>query len=267
MLPVLFFIITLSPVFAQTQSLISISTSESSYQSGDTVFISGKVTSIIADTPILIQIIVEGKFVDIAQILPAQDGTFTHTVIASGPLWIKEGQYTVRATYGQGNVAEVFFNFLTKKSTQETSKIFEVDAGSSGTFDIKYTIQGAAIKDIVVDSRIFAIVVLIETEDDGTLILDLPRKSFDAKKSNGADDTFIILIDGIEVPYEETSTTADSRTISIEFEEGDEDIEIIGTFVIPEFGTIAILILIVAIISIIALTRYKNASMGLIKNF
>jgi predicted secreted protein with PEFG-CTERM motif len=38
------------------------------------------------------------------------------------------------------------------------------------------------------------------------------------------------------------------------FPEGAEEIEIIGTFVIPEFGAIAALILAVAIISIIAVS-------------
>ena len=54
----------------------------------------------------------------------------------------------------------------------------------------------------------------------------------DAKKTYNQDDAFIILIDGREVPYREISTNVDSRTIIIEFQEGDSDIKIIGTFVI-----------------------------------
>jgi predicted secreted protein with PEFG-CTERM motif len=70
---------------------------------------------------------------------------------------------------------------------------------------------------------------------------------------------FIILIDGVEVPYKEIATDVDSRTITIEFEEGDSDIEIIGTFVVPEFGAISILILIVGIISMIFLsTKFRR---------
>ncbi|MDX1533885.1 MAG: PEFG-CTERM sorting domain-containing protein, partial [Nitrosopumilaceae archaeon] len=66
-----------------------------------------------------------------------------------------------------------------------------------------------------------------------------------------------ILIDGIEVPYEEISTNSQKRTIKIQFEEGDSDIEIIGTFIVPEFGTIAILVLAITIVSVIALSRNK----------
>ena len=107
---------------------------------------------------------------------------------------------------------------------------------------------------MIVDSEIFALIVILETEDDGSITLDLPRESIDAKTSNDIDDTFIILIDGVEVPYREIATNAQSRTISIEFEEGDSDIEIIGTFVIPEFGSIVMIVLVIGIISTIILS-------------
>ncbi len=97
----------------------------------------------------------------------------------------------------------------------------------------------------------------VQSDDDGVLTVELPRDSIDAIKSDGSDDTFIILIDGVEVPYDPVLIKSDSRTITIEFEDGDSDIEIIGTFVIPEFGTIAFMILAVAIISTIIITK-KN---------
>ena len=56
------------------------------------------------------------------------------------------------------------------------------------------------------------------------------------------------------MPYREITTNSEARTITIEFEEGDSDIEIIGTFVVPEFGSIAIIILFVGIISTIFLS-------------
>jgi len=67
----------------------------------------------------------------------------------------------------------------------------------------------------------------------------------------------LIFIDGAEVRPEETSTTQTSRILKIDFEEGDSDIEIIGTFVVPEFGSIAILILFLAIISAIFVSSKK----------
>ena len=54
--------------------------------------------------------------------------------------------------------------------------------------------------------------------------------------------------------------TSTDRKITIAFPAGAETIEIIGTYVIPEFGTIAAMILAVAIISIIAVSAKSRLS-------
>lgn len=243
--------------FAQTNELLSVITSENSYEEGDTIVISGNVTAVILDTPVTLQIFHEGNLVDIAQITVAQDGKFTHTMLAKGPLWQKDGKYILRVSYGANYMVETNFEYNTKLSVIETTDIFEVDAGSYGTFDVHYTVRGATVKSMIVDPEVFALIVIVETQDDGSITLDLPRESIDAK-NDSTDDSFIILIDGVEVPYKEIATDVDSRTITIEFEQGDSDIEIIGTSVIPEFGSIATLILIVGIVSIILLSsKYR----------
>ena len=111
---------------------------------------------------------------------------------------------------------------------------------------------------MVVDVEQFAVVAQIDAIDEGKITLDLPREFIGAEKQDGKDDTFIILIDGIEVDYEETPNVgADSRIISINFEQEDSDIEIIGTYVIPEFGSIVMVILIIGIMSTILISRNK----------
>ncbi|MFB5630309.1 MAG: PEFG-CTERM sorting domain-containing protein [Nitrosopumilaceae archaeon] len=243
-------------VNAQSQSF-SVDTSQKAYEEGERIVVSGQVAAIIADTPVTLQIFHQGNLIDIAQVVVAQDGNYAHTFIAQGPLWQKDGEYTVRAFYGTATI-ETSFDFFSKQALIDTTDIFEVDAGSYGTFDIDYTIRGATIKDMIVDSDIFALIAIIDTVDDGAITLKLPRESIDAKKSNNQDDTFIILIDGVEVPYKEITTNSEFRTITIEFEEGDSDIEIIGTFVVPEFGNIVIIILVVGIISTILFsTKFK----------
>jgi len=249
--------ITSATPYAQGQ-LIFVETSQNSYEEGETIVVSGNVTSIITDTPVLLRIIYEGNFVEIAQIEIAQDGNYAHTILAQGPKWQKDGKYTVSVSYGSSATIETSFEFFTKGSGEETTNTFDVDAGSYGTFDVDYTVRGATVKEMIVDSEIFALIVILETDDDGAITLKLPRESIDATKTGDQDDTFIILIDGIEVPYREISTNADSRTITIEFEEGDSDIEIIGTFVIPEFGSIVMIILVIGIVSTILLSaKYR----------
>ena len=109
--------------------------------------------------------------------------------------------------------------------------------------------------------------LLVETtmNSNGNLILKFPRESFDAQKSDGADDTFIILISKennepknfVQVEYEEIAVSSDYRTVRIPLEEGDKWVEVIGTYVIPEFGSIVIIILIVAVSSSIIISKSR----------
>ncbi|MFQ5476518.1 MAG: PEFG-CTERM sorting domain-containing protein [Nitrosopumilus sp.] len=248
-------IISTGTVFAQ-ESIISVQTDDSSYDEGDTIVVSGSVNTVIGETPVIIQLFTEGNLVDIAQIVVAQDGSFTKTFLAEGALWKKSGEYTVVASY-QDNTIESEFSYTPKSESIETTTNFEVDAGSHGTFDVEYTIKGGTIKDIVVDEEIFAIIAQIDSVDEGTITLDLPREFIGAEKQDGKDDTFIILIDGIEVAYQESVVHSESRIITINFEEGDSDIEIIGTYVVPEFGTIVMMILVMGIMATIVVSRNK----------
>ena len=248
-------IISTGTAFAQ-EALISIQTDDNNYDEGDAIIVSGNVQTVIGATPVILQIFNEGNLIDIAQLTVAQDGSFTKTFLAEGGSWKKSGEYTIRASYQEHQI-ETEFSYTPKSKVIETTENYDVDAGSHGTFDVKYTIKGGTVKNMIVDSDTFAVIVQIDAADEGTITLDLPREFIGAEKQDGKDDTFIILIDGIEVAYEESVVHSESRVISIDFEEGDSDIEIIGTYVVPEFGTIVMMILIVGIMTTILVARNK----------
>ena len=257
-------ILSTGTVFAQedTESIIppiTVQTDDKNYDEGDTIVISGKVITAIKGVNIVLQLFTEGNMIEIAQITIAQDGTYSHTILAEGPLWKKSGTYVVRSSYevGGGTIAEAEFEYVPKSDIVETKENFEVNAGSRGTFDVEYTIKGGIVNDIIINSNNFALEVEIETTDDGSITLDLPREFIGAEKQDGKDDVFIILIDGIDVAYEESVVLSESRKITITFEEDDSKIEIIGTYVVPEFGTMIMMILVIGIIVIIISTRNK----------
>ena len=68
---------------------------------------------------------------------------------------------------------------------------------------------------------------------------------------------FIILIDDLQTPYDESKSFSEFRTITIDFEEGDSEIQIIGTHVVPEFGALVMIILMIGILSSILLTKNR----------
>ncbi len=90
---------------------ISVSTSEPSYLTGDTIIISGMIDKIFENTPVILQLISTVDLIEIAQIDVESDGAYTHTVIAQGSQWVSDGTYTVKVFYGANNVAETSFEF------------------------------------------------------------------------------------------------------------------------------------------------------------
>nr|WP_238523212.1 PEFG-CTERM sorting domain-containing protein [Nitrosopumilus maritimus] len=257
-------IISTSFVYAQ-ESPITVQTDDNNYDEGDTIVVSGKVNTKIAGVDVVLQLFREGNMLEIAQIKVAQDGTFSHTILAEGPLWTNSGTILVRASYevAGGTIAETEFSYTPKSEVVTTTTNFEVDAGSHGTFDVEYSIKGGEVEDMVVESENFALAISINSTDEGSITLELPREFIGAEKQDGKDEKFIILIsspdnpNGIEADYEEAPVHSDHRTITINFEQGDTDILIIGTYVVPEFGTIAMIVLLVGIMTAIILTRNK----------
>ena len=248
--------ISISSAYSQ-EPFITIFTNNEVFQEGDTIVISGKVQTVIGDTPITLQILRGDNLVEIAQINVAQDGSYSHTIIAEGPLWRNSGEYIARALYGEGNLVEANFSFLESEGISQVTDIFEVDAGNQGTFDIPYSINGGSLEKIEIDEGILGLRIQIDSKTAGAITLELPREFVGAEKQNGGDEVFIILIDNLQVDYDELESNSDTRKISFVFEKGDSEIQIIGTYVIPEFGQIAILILTSGIILSIVAVRSK----------
>ena len=249
-------IISTGTVYAQEYlPIISVQTDDDTYYEGDSIVISGKVNAVIGSTPVTLQTFTgNGDLVNIAQIDIAQDATFSHSILAKGPLWQKQGEYSVKASYGQNGISESKFNYIPNSELNLTN--FKVDTGNE-TFDVKYIIKGGTVKNITTDSDNLTLKVQINSTNNGEILLELPREFIGAERQDGNDEIFIILIDGIQVPYNESLTNSESRTIEIEFNQNDSNIEIIGTYIIPEFGNIVMMILMIGILSTILIARNK----------
>jgi len=214
--------------FAQ-ESQISIQTDDNHYGEGDTIVISGNVARIIGDSPLVVQTFNGGNMVDIIQTIPARDGSFTITLLAEGPQWNQPGEFQIRASY-QDEIAETEFSYTPKSDIVKIINNYEVDAGNHGSFDVEYSIVGGNVQNMNINPDDFALIVQIHSTDEGYLTLELPRAVIGAEKQNGVDDTFIVFIDGIQVSYNETDYDFVSRVIKINFEQGDRDMEILGTY-------------------------------------
>jgi predicted secreted protein with PEFG-CTERM motif len=243
-----------------TAPSITVKTDKNSYTMGDTIVISGQVQAVVPDTPLTIEVLNPNtNIIYVNQINISSDGKYTTTIMAScSPgqqcLWNSNGMYTVKVQYGLPNVTtQAQFTF--QSSNTPVSSVFQVkDPNSLQTFSVTYTITGGNIKDMTIDAQSISLDVSVNSTSDGTITLQMPRTLIDAKTNTGLDESFIILIDGAEVKSQSESSSSDSRTLTIPFLQGDQNIEIIGTQIVPEFGPIAALVLAIAIVSIIAVS-------------
>jgi len=114
-------------------------------------------------------------------------------------------------------------------------------------FSVTYNITNSTLVGLKADKQSDSLIVTMETTGDGTLSITMPRALIDAKINDTTDDTFFVLIDGLDSDFTETKTTTD-RTLTIPFTIGTQEIEIVGKQIIPEFGPLAGMIIAISII-------------------
>jgi predicted secreted protein with PEFG-CTERM motif len=140
---------------------------------------------------------------------------------------------------------------------------FDLSAGGQ-TYPIEYMITGGSVENMTIHGENQTLGVTISSTGNGTLALRLPREVIDSKTAEGTDADFAAFIDNAE--YEEPGEiepSEDTRTLLIGFPAGAGSVDVIGTSVIPEFSTIAVIMLAVAIVGIvIATARYGRFNIG-----
>ena len=270
--------------FGQNESII-LNIDKTSYLEGETISISGEITNMIASNQIsLIIQSPNGNLVALDQMTVGSDKQFSTEIKLGGKLMKQEGTYTIKVQYGEQSITTSFeFGGVTDISENELEEVIVEDTVEDIVMEdsvivdsivtattltiqdstdlISYEITNGKITNVIPDLDAVSLLIDIEAIDNGAITLTIPRSVLDST-INGSDDEFFVLVDGEEVYFEEITTSTD-RTLTIEFLAGAEQIEIIGTFVIPEFGTIAAMILAVAIISIIAISAKSRLSIPL----
>jgi predicted secreted protein with PEFG-CTERM motif len=264
------FMLTISMPLASAQENLSaqkinIVADNTAYQEGDIITITGTIEKVIPGMPVSLQIFFEKNLIQVSQVRVSQDGKFSDTFTASGPQWQNEGTITIKANYGKDSTDEINIEFF-KNTDGDFVSNYEVKIPEGGTFDVPYTMKGGIIEKIEINQENLSLEITIATNSDGSLNINLPRQAIDSKMSNGGDLDFIILMHErnsnfpVQTEYEEDNLELDFRSIKIPIKNGDEKIEIIGTHVVPEFGTIAMIVLAVAIVSIIAVSAKSRLS-------
>jgi predicted secreted protein with PEFG-CTERM motif len=165
----------------------------------------------------------------------------------------------------------------TDTATTEEADVPAINATEGGnwtTFDltvegqthpIEYMITGGSVENMTINSENQTLGVTINSTSNGTLALRLPTEVINSQTDEGEDADFHALIDSVEFADagEIDEPAEDTRTLLIGFPAGAGSIDVLGTSAIPEFSTIAVAVLAVAIVGIIIATaRHGRFNIG-----
>ena len=253
-----------SPAFADhhapsgdQQVPIDFSTDSDTYDHNSVIEIDGKVSNTSRGTDVTVVVTGPMGIVQIDQIAISSDGSFSTTINTASAMMKYDGEYKIKATYGTQDLMRV----------QYVNLVGGIEAGSMAghadehhheeVFDlaseVDYSISGGDVHGVTANVNGNSLVVSIhDAEDGGELTITLPSDVITPFN----DGTFFVLVND----EESDDASQDGNTITVPFDADAETIEIIGTHVVPEFGTIAAIILAVAITSIIVLSAKTKLS-------
>lgn len=252
----------MGPIGSAFAQALTVETDNTDYAAEDTITISGNVGTVVPGQPVLIKVTNPNGAIYRLDQIPATevaaDGSYTYELRVGGNLGIS-GQYTVDATYG-GVTQSTTFNFTSGEGPSDgfdtITMVITAEDGTEDEHEIEYMITGGTLEELTGDQASKTITAVVSADADGELVLRIPRDIADA------DGQFEVFVDGEDVTEEVTDDEGDDvRELRIPIFEGSETVEIVGTFMIPEFGAIAAVVLAVAIVGIIvATTRYSKFS-------
>ena len=259
-----------SQAFAAT--VITIETDKDIYDHASTIILTGNVDPVdLRGSEITIMCKSPGGMgvCGIYQLSVNSDGNFSVSINTATFLMKKDGIYEFQANYSGLADAAVSVELVNAIETSETDEIGTAVTGTAvtgtavtgtdeGSFyklapgQIEYDITCNASPAFFANADDDSIVILLDATDDGILTISLHDeliKPFD-------DGTFVVIVDN-QVMQDFTQI---GNTLTIPCLAGTEKIEIHGSWAIPEFGVIAVMILAVAIISIIVVTAKARLS-------
>ena len=239
---------------------------------GQNISISGETASNTMGPVTLIVTAPNGNLVTIDQIEPDADGIFGTNITIGGQLWSQDGMYTIAAQQGESSLYSIKLSIdvnggvATETSTSNSSLTSDVEAAAteaaaaivaeeSGLSITASAIQGSDTIGITGQTS--------KTNEDVTLTVTSPNGNIVSidQLSPGSDGSFAtdIVIGGQLWSQDGIYTVTAQQGIAAAYKDTVE-VDVLDGLVVPEFGTIAAMILAVAIISIIAISSKSRLS-------
>ena len=244
---------------------ITMETDKTVYDHASVITVTGNVEPVDpngSDVTIIIVRAVPSGIAGIAQVSVNSDGDFSTTINTATGSMKYDTTYLIKAQYVDAEITvsieltaadETYSseNVTATTVTPETeTSLSELVGGGPIEYDLTCSATSPTFWPNADDSTLE---IHMEATHDGILTITLHEEVI---KPFG-DGTFFVFVNGEEVQ----DFVQDGNTLIIPCKAGDEKIEIVGSWAVPEFGTIAAMILVVAIVAIIAVSAKTKLSL------
>ena len=262
LVPIALLILSGTGIVSQTfaETVLTLDTDKQIYDHASTIILTGHVEPVDlrgSEVTILCKSPGGTGVCGIYQLGVNSDGDFSLSINTSTFLMKNDGVYQFQAQYSSLADATVSVELVDAIETSETES--EIGIAVSGTLgestgefyrlgagQIEYDMTCDAEPSFFANGDDDSIIIHLEPKTDGIITLTLHEELIKPFE----DGTFVVIINNQEMQ----DFTQVGNTLTIPCTVGTEKIEIHGSWAIPEFGVMAVMILAVAIVSIIVVT-------------
>ena len=200
-----------------------------------------------------------GNIISIAQMTPDANGNFMTDIKLGGEVWKQDGTYTVAIRQGNGGpLYSMTFPVVVTGGTTQATSVSESTMKLSGSGIVSMEERGLTMTaDAVPGAITIGISGQTDRMTDVSIVVISPLGNIVsiAQITPNADGSFMTDFQTSSALWKQNGDyTIKASQGTDAFHEATVTVEVIDGVVIPEFGTIALMVLAVAIISIIAVS-------------
>ncbi|QUC65658.1 PEFG-CTERM sorting domain-containing protein [Nitrosopumilus sp. K4] len=203
-----------------------------------------------------------GNIVTVDQVTPDSNGDFEFMLNTKSSLWKQNGDYVIKAQSGSDNrqfkTKFTLISYDVGSVSECALSTIPIIANNGGIYCVSYeSKKGTTINvdgELNLDTKTLSL--QIRGHDIDSIVLDIPRYLLDSKSETGVDSDFVIFSEGTLIETHEVESDDVSRKIQIDYSPTRKgNFEIVGTHVVPEFGSLMFLILISSVSSVLFISK------------
>jgi predicted secreted protein with PEFG-CTERM motif len=241
-------------------------------EDGNIISISGETTSNTTDVVIVVTA-PNGNLVSVDQLSPDTNGKFATDISVGGPLWSQDGLYKIKANQGTSllysiKVSVDVSNGMTAETTTTESSIVDNYSNADALEQTSESTEEMAGLSISANAMEGSDTIEItgqtsKTNEDVTFSVTAPNGnlvSVDQISPNTSGEFATDISVGGPLWSQDGAYTVTAQQGNDSMFTDSVDVDVADGLVVPEFGTIAAMILAVAIISIVAISAKSRLS-------